>query len=75
MSDQPTRFEIQLNGEVHQVETDTTVFDLARVNSLPIDPGAVAVERNKRIVPRSLHAETTLEAGDQIEVVTIVGGG
>lgn len=73
MSDQPTRFEIQLNGEVHQIETDTTVLDL--VNSLPIDPVAVAVERNKRIVPRSLHAETTLEAGDQIEVVTIVGGG
>ena len=73
MSDQPTRFEIQLNGEVHQVETDTTVLDL--VNSLPIDPVAVAVERNKRIDPRSLHAETTLEAGDQIELVTIVGGG
>ena len=73
MSDQPTRFEIQLNGEVHQVETDTTVLDL--VNSLPIDPVAVAVERNKRIVPRSLHAETTLEAGDQIEVVTLPNNG
>ncbi len=73
MPEEPTGFEIQLNGEVHQVETATTVLDL--VNSLPIDPIAVAVERNKRIVPRSLHAKTLLEPDDQIEVVTIVGGG
>ena len=73
MSNQSNRFEIQLNGEVHQIEAETSVLDL--VNSLPINPIAVAVERNKRIVPRSLHAETIIEAGDQIEVVTIVGGG
>ncbi len=73
MSEKTTDFEIQLNGEAHQIEAESTVLDL--VNSLPIDPIAVAVERNKRIVPRSLHAETTLQPGDQIEVVTIVGGG
>ncbi|OUU20039.1 MAG: thiamine biosynthesis protein ThiS [Planctomycetia bacterium TMED53] len=73
MSNQSNRFEIQLNGEVHQIEAETSVLDL--VNSLPINPIAVAVERNKKIVPRSLHAETIIEAGDHIEVVTIVGGG
>jgi len=35
----------------------------------------VAVERNRVIVPRSLHQETILESGDHIEIVTIVGGG
>lgn len=35
----------------------------------------VAVERNGEIVPKSRHAETTLAAGDRIEIVVAVGGG
>ena len=73
MPEKTTDFEIKLNGEPHHVAAASTVPDTA--SPLPIDPIAVAVERNKRIVPRSLHAETTLKPGDQIEVVTIVGGG
>ncbi|MHC2997632.1 thiamine biosynthesis protein ThiS [Tepidiphilus sp. HLB4] len=35
----------------------------------------VAVERNGEIVPRSLHAQTTLAEGDVLEIVVAVGGG
>ena len=35
----------------------------------------VAVERNRDVVPQSRHAETVLAAGDELEVVTLVGGG
>jgi sulfur carrier protein len=35
----------------------------------------VAVERNGSIVPKSLHASTIVQAGDQIEIVVAVGGG
>jgi sulfur carrier protein len=35
----------------------------------------VAVERNGEIVPKSRHEETTLAAGDRIEIVVAVGGG
>ncbi|HEX2687278.1 MAG TPA: sulfur carrier protein ThiS [Kofleriaceae bacterium] len=35
----------------------------------------VAVERNRDVVPRALHASTVLAAGDRLEVVTFVGGG
>ena len=35
----------------------------------------VAVERNGDIVPRSLHAEQTLQARDRIEIVHAIGGG
>jgi thiamine biosynthesis protein ThiS len=35
----------------------------------------VAVEHNGEIVPRTVWAETTLNAGDRLEVVHFVGGG
>ncbi|MDC3252073.1 MAG: sulfur carrier protein ThiS [Planctomycetota bacterium] len=65
--------EIQLNGEVHQIEKTASVLDL--VNSMPLESAAVAVERNRAIVPKSQHGDTLLQPGDHIEIVTIVGGG
>jgi sulfur carrier protein len=35
----------------------------------------VAVERNRRIVPRAEHGAEKLAEGDRLEVVTFVGGG
>lgn len=63
---------IQLNGEEREVEA-ATVAEL--VAQFGFDPRKVAIERNLTIVPRSLYAETRLEAGDRIELVTFVGGG
>ncbi len=65
--------QILLNGAAHAVATDATVADL--VSQLGLLPEQVAVERNERLVPRRAHAETTLQAGDRVEVVTLVGGG
>ncbi len=65
--------EVFLNGDVHQLASGSTVSSL--LDQLPIEPSAVAVERNRQIVPRSLHPSTVIEAGDHLEVVTIVGGG
>ena len=39
------------------------------------DPARVAVERNGEILPKRLFAETLLEDGDSLEVVSFVGGG
>ncbi len=63
---------ITLNGEPHQTEAATIA---ALVESLSLDIAKVAVERNRVLVPRSLHGETALEDGDCIEVVQFVGGG
>ncbi len=65
--------EVLLNGDAHQLASGSTVASL--LDQLPIEPTAVAVERNRQIVPRSLHSSTVIEVGDQLEVVTIVGGG
>jgi thiamine biosynthesis protein ThiS len=40
-----------------------------------LEPARVAVERNQDIVPRATWNATTLDDGDQIEIVTFVGGG
>jgi sulfur carrier protein len=37
--------------------------------------GSVAVERNREVVPRRAHGTTELLSGDELEVVTFVGGG
>ena len=64
---------ISLNGEGRQVPEGSTVADLLR--ALKLEGARVAVERNKRIVPSAARAEERLAEGDQLEIVTFVGGG
>jgi sulfur carrier protein len=62
-----------VNGEERQVASGTTIAGL--LTELKMQPRLVAVERNRDLVPRGQHAACTLEPGDQIEIVTLVGGG
>ena len=65
--------EITLNGETRRFDSPMTVAAL--IETLGYAGMRIALERNGEIVPRSQHAETTLAAGDRIEVVVAVGGG
>jgi len=64
---------ISVNGEPRDVPDGASVRDLLTALDVPLK--AVAVEVNRCLVPRSLHAETALAAGDAVEIVTLVGGG
>ena len=64
---------LKLNGEERVFPGPLTVADLVR--ELGIESPAVAVEVNRTILHRSVHQEHSLEDGDQVEVVTFVGGG
>lgn len=64
---------ITVNGEARDVPDRTTVARL--LETLPGAGGPVAVEVNREIVPRSLHAGRALAEGDEVEIVTLVGGG
>lgn len=64
---------IVLNGDARPIQTGQTVSDLLR--ELGLDSRQVAVERNREVVPRAEHGSTLLAEGDQLEVVTFVGGG
>jgi len=65
--------DLVINGQPRLVNQGTTVATL--INELGLAGRPVAVERNREVVPRALHASTVLAAGDRLEVVTFVGGG
>lgn len=65
--------EITLNGEPKTIDDGLTVADLLQL--LELAPKYLAVERNRDLIPRTRHAECELQPGDQIEIVTLVGGG
>lgn len=64
---------ITLNGARRDVEDGLTLETLLARLELPA--GRVAVERNRRIVPRSRYATEPVEPEDRLEIVTLVGGG
>lgn len=64
---------IRVNGEHKRVNGGLSIAEM--LNSLGIDPGRVAVERNLAVVPRSALGEVQVEDGDDYEVVHFVGGG
>lgn len=64
---------IEVNGEPREVPDGCTIAGL--LDLLEVRMKGVAVERNREVVPRAEHAATTLEENDQLEVVTLVGGG
>ena len=64
---------ITVNGKVQEHEQLGSLAEL--VEQLSLEASQIAVERNREIVPRASYAETQLVAGDEIEIVTFVGGG
>ncbi len=69
----PSPLRIRVNGDAVEIAPGAVIVDLLR--QLALDPQRVAVERNRQVVPRARHAQETLSDGDEIEVVTFVGGG
>jgi sulfur carrier protein len=66
--------QIIYNGQPRVVaESTKTIADL--VAELGLRPQLVAVEVNGQLVPRGKHASQLLSDGDQLEIVTLVGGG
>jgi len=65
--------QIQVNGEAREVPDEFTVAELLAL--LGLQPKYLAVERNLILIPREEHASCTLQEGDRLEIVTLVGGG
>lgn len=65
--------EITLNGQRRDVPGPMTVAQL--LSHLGLRPQHVAVEVNRTLVTRSRHDEALLAPGDELEIVTLVGGG
>ncbi len=64
---------VAVNGESRAVAAGTTLRGL--LEQLGLDPRAVVVEHNRRIVRRDGLAQAVVAGGDVIELVHFVGGG
>jgi thiamine biosynthesis protein ThiS len=65
--------QVSVNGDALRVPSGCTVTELLR--RLELDRARVAVEHNRRVVPRAEHDTLRLNHGDRLEIVTFVGGG
>ena len=65
--------QITLNGDGYEVAGPLTVSDL--LARLDIDARRVAVELNLVVLKRDAFERTTVQAGDEVEIVNFVGGG
>jgi thiamine biosynthesis protein ThiS len=64
---------IQLNGDRFETAGPLTIGAL--LAQLNIDPRLVAVEHNIEVVKRHRYDTTTVNEGDEVEIVNFVGGG
>ena len=64
---------ITVNGAPRDAVDGLTIAAL--LAELELEPRGVAVELNRDIAPRERFAEQQLTDGDELEIVTLVGGG
>lgn len=64
---------LTVNDKTHELADGGSVRDL--VVALGLGDAPVAVEVNRKLVPRRRHETERLHQGDRIEIVTLVGGG
>ena len=64
---------IVLNGEPQDLPSPVSVRCF--LQELGLDPHRVAVEINRRILKRAEFERVEMRDGDEVEVVTFVGGG
>ena len=63
---------VKINGQMHDVAGKTVIEVLDQLN---FNSNRVAVERNLEIIPRANYADQTVRDGDEVEIVTFMGGG
>lgn len=64
---------LQVNGDKVTCPPDTNIPQL--LEQMGLNPRLVAVEYNGEILHRQYWESTTVQEGDRLEIVTIVGGG
>ena len=72
-ADSAAQVNVQVNGKPQTCAPNTLLPDFLQQQGM--NPRLVAVEYNGEILHRQFWESTVMEPGDQLEVVTIVGGG
>jgi thiamine biosynthesis protein ThiS len=63
---------IKVNGQDYELEDGADIHALLAAHKLT--PDKVAIELNRKLV-RAAKYDTQLKPGDEVEIVTFVGGG
>ena len=64
---------IQLNGKKVSIKSNTSIFDL--LLKYKLTNKKVAVEHNRKIIPKGMYKKIKLKNNDKIEIVHFIGGG
>ena len=64
---------IKVNGEDLEIDSQSTAATL--ITQLGYQDQRIALEVNEAIISKSKHVEFTLNEGDQVEIIKVVGGG
>ena len=64
---------LRVNGKNVELERPTPL--LSYLEKLGVNPRAIAVEHNGTIIERAAFKGVTLQEGDTVEIVRMVGGG
>ena len=64
---------IILNNELDEVLDGITIKEL--LDDKKIKTNYIAIEINKKIIPKSSYYKHELKEGDKIEIITAIGGG
>ncbi len=73
MPDLTDTITLHVNGHDQSCPQQTRLPDL--LTQLGFNPRLIAIEYNGEILHRQFWEQTYVQAGDRLEVVTIVGGG
>ncbi|MDB4676898.1 sulfur carrier protein ThiS [bacterium] len=65
--------EITVNGQAVNLPSPMTLEEVLKRVDVP--PNYLAVEVNAEVIPREEHSSHSIGNGDELEVVTLVGGG
>ncbi len=68
-----TGVNIRINGVVQAIGKEMSIFEL--VESRGLRPERVVIEHNDKIVLKDMWSEVSLRGGDNVEIVSFVGGG
>ena len=66
---------LSINNRETNIDAGTPLTVSTLIEHLELNRMQIAIEVNEELIPRENHADCVLNDGDQIEVVTLVGGG
>ena len=64
---------ITVNGKPREIERELALPDL--LAAFEVNPKLVAIAINGDVVPKDAYAAALVRAGDELEIVRMVGGG